>query len=176
MPELRASVFAPRLIAVLAGTACLTSCDDAAAPGPPPVNVRVRIAPELVGSCASLGCQHTFVREVTETLGNPISGRPTFDVVPASSALTVSAGVVTVSPSAPAGDYRIRATWDGVSDTAVVRVFPRPTGKLVFWATVGTDGQIFVKDFATPGDATQLTTGTGTAAGLAVDQASGTIF
>jgi hypothetical protein len=144
---------------------------------PLPRNVVVAVSPRLVGSFASLGGTHTFRASVADTLGNPLMLAITWDVVPAAGSVAVSGdGVVTVSPSAAPGDYRVRATANRISDTVIVRVLPRPSGKLVFSATTAGGGQVFVKDFAIDGDAVQLTDTPGTIAGLAVEQATGAIF
>lgn len=154
---------------------CVHGCSDASAPPLPPNRV-VNVTPDFVASFASLNDSHTFAVEVTDTLGNPLTGTVAWEIAPVSAAVTVAAGVVTITSAAQARDYRLRATVDGVSDTAIVRVLPRPGGKLVFSTSANNVGEVFVKDFASPGDATSIASGAGTIAGIAVDQASGRVF
>lgn len=151
----------------------LVGCGEPSAPPRP--DVRVKSTPPLVASFASLGGTHTLSAEVTDTLGGARTDVPIWDVLPASRGVTVVEGTVTVSTTAPPGDYRVRATVLGVSDTTIVSILPRPSGKLVFTALVGVDRQVFVKDFASDGDAVQVTTGASASGGLAVDQATGTV-
>jgi Tol biopolymer transport system component len=149
-------------------------CSDASAPSRP--DVRVTVIPDLVESFASLGGAHTITAQVTDTLDAPRSDAVSWDVLPPSATVTVDQGIVTVTSNATAGDYQVRATVMGVSDTALVRVLPRPVGKLFFTAAVGAAYQVFVKDFATGGDAVQITTGSSASGGLAVDQSTGTVI
>ena len=149
------------------------ACGESTAPSRP--NVRITTSPELVASFMSLGGVHDLTALVTDTLGASSSEVVTWDVVPSSAAVTVDQGMVTVAPSALPGEYRVRASALGVSDTTIVRVLPRPSGKLVFTAMVGGLNQVFVKDFAIDGDAVQITNGASASGGLGVDGATGTI-
>lgn len=160
--------------AVFFACAVALTCSDPSAPAPP--NARVVTTPELVASFASLGGVHVITAQVTDTLGVDISDPVTWDVVPASAAVTVDQGTVTVASNASPGEYRVRATVIGVSDTTIVRVLPRPTGKLVFTAAIAPGiNQLFIKDFAIDGDAVQVTTGASASGGLGVDQRTGAI-
>ena len=168
------SVLQHRLQRMVLAAACVYGCNEASAPLP--ANRVVTITPDLVASFASLDDVHALAVAVTDTLGNPVTGSVAWEVAPATAAVSVSGGGVTITSAAPARDYHILATVDGVSDTAVVRVLPRPTGKLVFSTSADGQGRVFVKDFASPGDATSIASGPGTIAGLAVDQVSSRIF
>lgn len=141
-----------------------------------PANARVVVTPELVASFASLGGVHTITAQVTDTLGADISDPVAWDVVPATAGVTVDQGTVTVGPNAAPGEYRVRATVLGVTDTTIVRVLQRPSGKLVFTAMIAPGiNQVFVKDFAADGDAVQVTNGASASGGLGVEQRTGTI-
>jgi hypothetical protein len=87
-----------------------------------------------------------------------------------------AAGVVTVSTGAPAGDYFVRAAAEGAVATATIRVLPRATGYMVFDAIVGSDHQIFIRDFSKDTVAAQLTSGFGFVGGLAADGTTKSIF
>jgi Tol biopolymer transport system component len=160
---------------VALGVLGIVACSDGTAPLPR--NVVVTVQPPFAGAFASLGDVHTLSVTVTDTLGSPLSDAITWDVIPSTSAVTVStAGVVTIAPSATARDYLVRATASRISDTTIVRVLPRPAGKLVFAASSPGVSQIYVKDFAADGDAILVNSAAGSTAGLAVAQSSGTIF
>ena len=69
-----------------AGTsALLFACEDPAGPRP---NVAVGISPQLVGSFSGLGGMHQLTAEVTDTLGERLDELPSWEVAPASSAIT----------------------------------------------------------------------------------------
>ena len=164
------------LAATLVAAATAAACSDSVAPKR--ADAVVSIAPRLAGAFASLGGTQTFTATVTDTLGAALAVPATWTITPASATVTVSAaGLVTVGTSAPAGDYVVHATANGASDSATVRVLPRPSGMLVFQSTVNGVAQIFVKDFSNDADAVQITSGTtGVSGGLAVDQTTGVIF
>jgi len=165
--------FAPIACAVAIG------CGDSTAPRRARPNTIVDISPRIAGAFASLGAVQAFRATVTDTLGDTLTEAVTWRAsnTAGSTAISVTSdGTVTVAPSATPGDYALVAAAGGAADTATVRVLPAPTGKLIFSARVGSDGQIFVKDFAVAGDAAQITAGSGSVAGIAVDQKSGIIF
>ena len=166
----------PRLaLALLAGTGL--SCSTEPSPPPPPPNIVVSVTPALAGSFSGLGGIHPFAATVEDTLGNPLGDPVTWTLAQSAPGVSVSGdGTVTVTTSASAGDYSVRATAGGVTGSAIVRVLPRPTGKLIFVSVVNQDGQVFIKDFSTFAPPMQITTGTGAIGGLAVDQATGMIF
>ena len=171
--RLRRGALAPVSIACAAAIACGGSTE-------PPAHVRpnavVTISPKVAGAFATLGATQAFHATVTDTLGDTLTA-PVAWSASGGAAISVAAdGTVIVSPTAAPSDYALAAAAGGAADTATVRVLPAPAGKLVFAARVGSDGEIFVKDFAVAGDARQITTGSGTIAGLAVDQESGSIF
>jgi len=172
-----------RYLIALAPFACVsaTGCGDSTAPARPRPrpNIIVTISPTLAGAFATLGVTQTFRATVTDTLGDTLTDVVTWSAsnAPGSTAIAVASdGTATVAPSAVPGDYAVVAAAGGVADTATMRVLAAPAGKLVFSARVGSDAQLFVKDFAVAGDAAQITTGSGTIAGLAVDQTTGVIF
>ena len=85
-------------------------------------------------------------------------------------------GLVTVAPSAEAGDYDLRARVRGVTGSAILRVLPRPSGKLVFVSSITGQSRIYVKDFANDDDAVELALDMPAVFGIAADQAGGRIF
>ncbi len=160
---------------VLAVLTASFGCSDAVAPRP--LDVVVSVSPRIAAVFASLGGTVAFSAGVADTLGKPLTSVVAWAITPASTALSIGTdGTVTIAGNAAPGDYRIRATSVGATDSVVVRVLPRPTGKLVFSAVVGGNGRVFGKDFATDGVAVPITSDRGTIAGLAVDQTSGAIF
>lgn len=163
------------VVALLAGST--VGCGSTPTAPLPPPNVAIAVTPVLNGTFSGQPGTHQLTAVITDTLGNPLTGLlPVWTVVPASPGVSVATdGLVTVAASAPAGDYSIGATAGGVTGAAVVRVLPRPQGKLYF--TAGSPNpQLYVKDFANDLDAVQLTNGTGLITGFAIDRVAGVIL
>lgn len=145
-------------------------------PSPPP-NVAITVTPALSGTFSGQPGTHQLTAEITDTLGDPLPAlTAVWSVLPASSGVSVATdGLASVAAAAAAGDYAVRASAGGVTASAVVRVLPRPLGKLYF--TAGSPNpQLHVKDLGNDLDAVQLTNGTGLITGYAIDPVAGVIL
>lgn len=165
--------------AVIVAASAVLACGgtEPTPPPPPPPNVEITVSPALNGAFSGHSDTHQLTATITDTLGNPLTGvTPLWSVFPAAVGVTVSqAGLITVASLAPVIDYSIRATVEGITGSAILRMLPRPLGKLYF--TRGSpDQQLFVKNLENDLDAVQLTNGTGLLSGYDVDPVAAVII
>jgi hypothetical protein len=167
------------LMRALAATVCLVtvaSCDVNTDPQP-----TLQITPGVSASFEGQSVAHALGASIAlrpgATEDTTLAPSITWSMVGAAPGVSVDAtGLVTVSPSATAGDYAVRATAEGAAATATIRVLPRTTGYMIFVSLVGSDYQVFIRDFSNDSASRQLTSAPGFIGGLAADGATKSIF
>lgn len=163
-------------LVIVCAAAC-SSPEQIVVPPPPPPNIAVTVTPTQVAAFAGFGDEFTLEALVTDTLRAPLSNQDViWSVSPASAAITITPeGALTVAGSAAAGTYSVRAAQATVHGEATVHVLPRPTGVLVFSASVGGNGQVFLKDLSNDAPPAQVTNDLGSISGIVLDPTDGTI-
>ena len=151
--------------------ASLSGCGNSTTPSD---GLTIAVTPGMLGSFSGHPGFHQYSATVTDA-GGAIRSNLTLDwsVSPSGSGVNVlPSGLVGVLVTAAAGDYTIRASTGGATGTALLRVLPRPIGKLYFTSGGGT-AAFYVKDFSTTEDALAVSISTGTITGFDVDPVAG---
>ena len=140
----------------------------------PSDGLTIAVTPGMLGSFSGHPGFHQYSAVVTDA-GGAIQSNLILDwsVSPSTAGINVlPSGLVGVLVTAQPGDYAVRASTGGATGSAVLRVLPRPTGKIYF-TSGGGSAAFYVKDFSTTEDALALSISTGTITGFDVDPVAG---
>ena len=153
--------------------ASLSGCGGSTSPSD---GLIIAVSPNMLGSFSGHPGFHQYSATVTDADGRIRSDLILdWSVSPSSPGINVlPSGLVGVLATAAAGDYTIRASAGGASGSALLRVLPRPVGKLYF-TSGGRSAAFYVKDFSTTEDALALSISTGTITGFDIDPVAGIV-